>query len=203
MRQKHTLTQGQAIDVSAGQNGRYLIMREATDTVSLRSDNLRPVEIERGDTVDVSDYDTLTITNHHDSTLSLEFQITDIPVITRAQKIGANNLIGIDRIEEPVKVSEILEPVTVGGVIDTRIKDPVSLRAIGSGVLTFESNTLTIDGDDNRRSLVLQAADTNTESIVIQGVLRLRSGGDTTINTRDSITLSGAQGDVIYVGELV
>ncbi|WP_028025579.1 hypothetical protein [Enterovibrio calviensis] len=203
MRQKHTLSQGQSVDVSAGQNGRYLIIREATDSVTLQSDSLRPVEIERGDTVDVSDYDTLTIANHHGETVAIEFQVTDIPVITRAQKINGANTIGIASIDSPVKVSEVLEPVTVSGVVETRNSVPVSLRAIESGALTFESNTLTINSDENRRSLVLQAADENSENVVIQGVLRLRAGGDTTINTRETVTLTGAIGDVIYVGELV
>lgn len=61
MKQLHTLNTGEAIKFNAGQAGKYLIMREASNTVMLRGDALRPVEIERGDTVDITRFDELEL----------------------------------------------------------------------------------------------------------------------------------------------
>ena len=101
MKQLHTLNTGEAMKFNAGQAGKYLIMREASNTVMLRGDALRPVEIERGDTVDITRFDELELFNHKADAVTIEYQIADVPIITKAQKIDISNSVAISEILTP------------------------------------------------------------------------------------------------------
>ncbi len=79
MKQLHTLEPNQILSFNAGQAGKFLIMRESTHTLMIRGDALRPTEIQRGDTIDVTAFNELTLENHHDEAATFEYQISDVP----------------------------------------------------------------------------------------------------------------------------
>ncbi|TCN93497.1 hypothetical protein EDB30_1351, partial [Vibrio crassostreae] len=107
MKQLHTLSAGERVQFNAGQAGKYLIIREASHSLMLRGDALRPTEIGRGDTVDITRFDELELFNHQAEPVTVEYQVADIPISTKSQNIDINN---------SVTISEILTPITVSAV---------------------------------------------------------------------------------------
>lgn len=136
MKQISTLRAGEAIQFNAGQAGKYLILREASQAVLLRGDNLRPVEIERGDTVDVSQFDELELHNHNTKSLYLEFQITDVEVRIKSSSTAINGALNINEIETPIVISKIQQPLDIAvnlpsvdvNIPDVQVDMPSSLE---------------------------------------------------------------------------
>ncbi|MFA0013295.1 MULTISPECIES: hypothetical protein [Vibrio] len=216
MKQLHTLNTGEAIKFNAGQAGKYLIMREASNTVMLRGDALRPVEIERGDTVDITRFDELELFNHKADAVTIEYQIADVPIITKAQKIDISNSVAISEILTPITVDKVLSPIKVGEVqteVKTRIQNDVlkvekladlyTLQKVGSGLLDLTSDEQTIDGKAGRKGLFIQASTDNASPVLVQGLIDLTAGGHTLIQTDAIVTLQGAIGDSVKVGEFI
>ncbi|MFA0095890.1 hypothetical protein AB4406_12320, partial [Vibrio splendidus] len=126
MKQLQTLSPGESIQFNAGQAGKYLIIREASHSLILRGDALRPTEIGRGDTVDITRFDELELFNHQTGSVTVEYQVADIPIITKAQKIDINNSVAISEILTPITVNKIQEPLKVSAVqaeVKTRIQN--------------------------------------------------------------------------------
>lgn len=216
MKQLHTLNTGEAIKFNAGQAGKYLIMREASNTVMLRGDLLRPVEIERGDTVDITRFDELELFNHKADAVTIEYQIADVPIITKAQKIDISNSVAISEILTPITVDKVLSPIKVGEVqteVKTRIQNDVlkvekladlyTLQKVGSGLLDLTSDEQIIDGKAGRKGLFIQASTNNASPVLVQGLIDLTAGGHTLIQTDAIVTLQGAIGDSVKVGEFI
>ncbi|PTO52747.1 hypothetical protein [Vibrio splendidus] len=216
MKQLHTLNTGEAIKFNAGQAGKYLIMREASNTVMLRGDALRPVEIERGDTVDITRFDELELFNHKADAVTIEYQIADVPIITKAQKIDISNSVAISEILTPITVDKVLSPIKVGEVqteVKTRIQNDVlkvekladlyTLQKVGSGLLDLTSDEQIIDGKAGRKGLFIQASTDNASPVLVQGLIDLTAGGHTLIQTDTIVTLQGAIGDSVKVGEFI
>ncbi|MEZ8633415.1 hypothetical protein AB6D56_22960 [Vibrio lentus] len=216
MKQLHTLNTGEAIKFNAGQAGKYLIMREASNTVMLRGDALRPVEIERGDTVDITRFDELELFNHKADAVTIEYQIADVPIITKAQKIDISNSVAISEILTPITVDKVLSPIKVGEVqteVKTRIQNDVlkvekladlyTLQKVGSGLLALTSDEQIIDGKAGRKGLFIQASTDNASPVLVQGLIDLTAGGHTLIQTDTIVTLQGAIGDSVKVGEFI
>ncbi|MEZ9696989.1 hypothetical protein AB4300_23855 [Vibrio lentus] len=216
MKQLHTLNTGEAIKFNAGQAGKYLIMREASNTVMLRGDALRPVEIERGDTVDITRFDELELFNHKADAVTIEYQIADVPIITKAQKIDISNSVAISEILTPITVDKVLSPIKVGEVqteVKTRIQNDVlkvekladlyTLQKVGSGLLDLTSDEQIIDGKAGRKGLFIQASTDNASPVLVQGLIDLTAGGHTLIQTDNIVTLQGAIGDSVKVGEFI
>ncbi|CAH7184748.1 conserved hypothetical protein [Vibrio chagasii] len=216
MKQLHTLNTGEAIKFNAGQAGKYLIMREASNTVMLRGDALRPVEIERGDTVDITRFDELELFNHKADVVTIEYQIADVPIITKAQKIDISNSVAISEILTPITVDKVLSPIKVGEVqteVKTRIQNDVlkvekladlyTLQKVGSGLLDLTSDEQIIDGKAGRKGLFIQASTDNASPVLVQGLIDLTAGGHTLIQTDAIVTLQGAIGDSVKVGEFI
>ncbi|MEO9493897.1 MAG: hypothetical protein ABJG42_05230 [Vibrio splendidus] len=216
MKQLHTLNTGEAIKFNAGQAGKYLIMREASNTVMLRGDALRPVEIERGDTVDITRFDELELFNHKVDAVTIEYQIADVPIITKAQKIDISNSVAISEILTPITVDKVLSPIKVGEVqteVKTRIQNDVltvekladlyTLQKVGSGLLDLTGDEQIIDGNAGRKGLFIQASTDNASPVLVQGLIDLTAGGHTLIQTDAIVTLQGAIGDSVKVGEFI
>ncbi|MEZ9005983.1 hypothetical protein AB6E26_25305 [Vibrio splendidus] len=216
MKQLHTLNTGETIKFNAGQSGKYLIMREASNTVMLRGDALRPVEIERGDTVDITRFDELELFNHKADAVTIEYQIADVPIITKAQKIDISNSVAISEILTPITVDKVLSPIKVGEVqteVKTRIQNDVlkvekladlyTLQKVGSGLLDLTSDEQIIDGKAGRKGLFIQASTDNASPVLVQGLIDLTAGGHTLIQTDAIVTLQGAIGDSVKVGEFI
>ncbi|MEZ8719398.1 hypothetical protein AB6D81_26010 [Vibrio splendidus] len=159
MKQLQTLSPGESIQFNAGQAGKYLIIREASHSLILRGDVLRPTEIGRGDTVDITRFDELELFNHQTGSVTVEYQVADIPIITKAQKIDINNSVAISEILTPITVNKIQEPLKVSAVqaeVKTRIQndtltiskvqEPLKVSAIqGEVKARIQNDTLTVE----------------------------------------------------------
>ncbi|WP_253815788.1 hypothetical protein [Vibrio crassostreae] len=258
---------------------------------------MRPVEIFGGDTVDVSTFDKLELNNHQPVAVTFEYQVSDLLIMTKAQKISVNNSLLVSEIEKPVHVRKVQEPVTVSEV-DTpvtvaqieapvsvqevrepvrvsdivtpvevskiqapininqveapinveRVAQPITVEAITQplsierieqpvtvevgnaslevqatitntdlkvtpdserftfskvegGPLSITGAPQSVQGKIERKALILQAMDTNRESILVQGFLELRPGGHLMLNTNQAVSLSGTVGDQVRLGE--
>ncbi|CDT56343.1 conserved hypothetical protein [Vibrio coralliirubri] len=134
MKQTHTLETNQTLTFNAGQSGRYLILRDTTHSLLLQGDKMRPVEIFGGDTVDVTAFDKLELHNHQAVAVTFEYQVSDLLIMTKAQKISVNNALLISEIEKPVQVRKVQEPVTVSEVgtpvTVAQIEAPISVQEV-------------------------------------------------------------------------
>lgn len=111
MKTSINLSAGESHSFNAGQAGRYVIIREASQSVILKGDNLRPVELERGDVVDVSQFIELAFFNHNDSSVHIEYQVSDVEVRIRTASTSINGAPDINEILTPVTVGRIQERV--------------------------------------------------------------------------------------------
>ncbi|WP_253649391.1 hypothetical protein [Vibrio tubiashii] len=215
MRQVHTLEPNQTLSFNAGQAGKFLILRESTHTLMIRSDALRPTEIQRGDTVDVSRFDELTLENHHDDAATFEYQISDVPILTQAQKVDVSNAVVVHEVQRPVSVVEIQRAVKaqiqnefLNVHVDNEtlsVTPSVTLytyAAIDEGVFELDGTTQTIDGSEGRKVLFLQVPDDNTEPVMVQGFMVVNPGGHLPLNTNQDITIKGKDGETVRVGEM-
>ncbi|WP_434567736.1 hypothetical protein QFW85_27385 [Vibrio chagasii] len=134
MKQTHTLEPNQTLTFNAGQSGQYLILRDATHSLLLQGDKMRPVEIFEGDTVNVTAFDKLELHNHQSVAVSFEYQVSDLLIMTKAQKISVNNALLISEIEKPVHVRKVQDPVQVSEVQApvrvAQIQTPVSVQKV-------------------------------------------------------------------------
>ncbi|MEZ9547447.1 MULTISPECIES: hypothetical protein [Vibrio] len=138
MKQTHTLDPGQTLTFNAGQSGKYLILRETTHSFLLQGDAMRPIEIFAGDTVDVSRFDKLELHNHQAVDVTFEYQVSDLLIMTKAQKISVNNALLVSEIEKPVDVRKVQDPVQVSQVQTpvrvAQIETPVSVQKVQEAV---------------------------------------------------------------------
>ncbi|PMO52550.1 hypothetical protein [Vibrio splendidus] len=209
MKQHQTLSANGSVRFNAGQAGKYLIIREASNTLMLRGDALRPVEIERGDTVDITQFDELELMNLHSTFVTVEYQISDIPIVTRAQKVSVDNQIVVSEISRPLTIESMPE-VTLQGTSKVSV---VSMPAIetttekinlsGLPDKSMTGSVISIDANEKRTAVMLQAGIDNVEPVIVQGCLRLYAGGMLTIPSTLAVTMTGASGDVVYCGEVL
>ncbi|CAH7146661.1 conserved hypothetical protein [Vibrio chagasii] len=130
MKQTHTLDPNHTLTFNAGQSGKYLILRDTTHSLLLQGDTMRPVEIFGGDTVDVSAFDKLELNNHQSVAVTFEYQVSDLLIMTKAQKISVNNALLVSEIEKPVHVRKVQDPVQV-----SEVQAPVRVAQIETPVL--------------------------------------------------------------------
>jgi len=226
MKQTSSIRSGEAIQFNAGQSGKYLILREASQPVLLRGDNLRPVEIERGDTVDVSQFDELELYNHNRTSVYIEYQITDVEVRIKSSSTSINGALNIHEIESPIVVSKIQQPIDVEvSIPDVEVKMPQNLEvsnlpevqkvevtnqpnAEAAPKLTRMANVV-LDGDKTipanakRKGVIAIAPFSNQNPIVIAGFIVLMPGGSSSIPASNALTVSGSKNDVLTLGEVI
>ncbi|HDY8044055.1 TPA: hypothetical protein RQK80_004562 [Vibrio vulnificus] len=225
MKQFHTLSAGESIHFNAGQAGKYLIIREASHTLILRGDVLRPTEIGRGDTVDITRFDELELFNHQAESVTVEYQVADIPIITKSQKIDINNSIAISeiltpilvrKVQEPIKVSAVQEPIKVSAVqaeVKTRIQndtltvetlaDLYTLQKVDTGLLDLTGEEQILAGKEERKAIFIQAFKENAHPILVQGFIEILAGGHVLIKSNNAVRLEGVAGDKVRIGEFV
>ncbi|HAS6153224.1 TPA: hypothetical protein I7146_17160 [Vibrio vulnificus] len=225
MKQFHTLSAGESIHFNAGQAGKYLIIREASHTLILRGDVLRPTEIGRGDTVDITRFDELELFNHQAESVTVEYQVADIPIITKSQKIDINNSIAISeiltpilvrKVQEPINVSAVQEPINVSAVqaeVKTRIQndtltvetlaDLYTLQKVDTGLLDLTGEEQSLAGKEERKAIFIQAFKENAHPILVQGFIEILAGGHVLIKSNNAVRLEGVAGDKVRIGEFV
>ncbi|CDT81979.1 hypothetical protein L8R85_26800 [Vibrio splendidus] len=207
MKQLQTLSPGESIQFNAGQAGKYLIIREASHSLMLRGDTLRPTEIGRGDTVDITRFDELELFNHQAEPVTVEYQVADIPISTKSQNIDINN---------SVTISEILTPITVSAVqaeVKTRIQNDTltvkklaelyTLQKVDTGYLDLTGDEQSIAGNEERKGLFIQTYQDNDRSVLVQGFIEVVAGGHVLIKSNEAITLEGVAGNGVRIGEFI
>ncbi|WP_210502043.1 hypothetical protein, partial [Vibrio crassostreae] len=205
--QLQTLSPGESIQFNAGQAGKYLIIREASHSLMLRGDALRPTEIGRGDTVDITRFDELELFNHQAEPVTVEYQVADIPISTKSQNIDINN---------SVTISEILTPITVSAVqaeVKTRIQNDTltvkklaelyTLQKVDTGYLDLTGDEQSIAGNEERKGLFIQTYQDNDRSVLVQGFIEVVAGGHVLIKSNEAITLEGVAGNGVRIGEFI
>ncbi|CAH6995381.1 conserved hypothetical protein [Vibrio chagasii] len=207
MKQLQTLSPGESIQFNAGQAGKYLIIREASHSLMLRGDALRPTEVGRGDTVDITRFDELELFNHQAEPVTVEYQVADIPISTKSQNIDINN---------SVTISEILTPITVSAVqaeVKTRIQNDTltvkklaelyTLQKVDTGYLDLTGDEQSIAGNEERKGLFIQTYQDNDRSVLVQGFIEVVAGGHVLIKSNEAITLEGVAGNGVRIGEFI
>jgi|GEM_PF-2755502 len=187
MKQVHTLEPNQSLSFNAGQAGKFLILRESTHDLLLRGDALRPTEIQRGDTIDVTAFDELTLENQHDQAATFEFQISDVPILTQAQKVDVSNALVIHEVQRPVRVLEIQRLVKTeiqNQLLNVQVNnDSLDVKATIEHTVQAEINNALLNVRVDNDTLNVIPADTlYTYSALGDGVFAL----DGSVQTIDS-----------------
>ncbi|CAK1768347.1 conserved hypothetical protein [Vibrio crassostreae] len=207
MKQLHTLNAGESIQFNAGQAGKYLIIREASHSLMLRGDALRPTEIGRGDTVDITRFDELELFNHQAEPVTVEYQVADIPISTKSQNIDINNSVTISEILTPITVSAVQAEVKTRIQNDTltvkKLADLYTLQKVDTGYLDLTGDEQSIAGNEERKGLFIQTYQDNDRSVLVQGFIEVVAGGHVLIKSNEAITLEGVAGDGVRIGEFI
>ncbi|MFA0509666.1 MULTISPECIES: hypothetical protein [unclassified Vibrio] len=207
MKQLHTLSAGERVQFNAGQAGKYLIIREASHSLMLRGDALRPTEIGRSDTVDITRFDELELFNHQAEPVTVEYQVADIPISTKSQNIDINNSVTISEILTPITVSAVQAEVKTRIQNDTltvkKLADLYTLQKIDTGYLDLTGDEQSIAGNEERKGLFIQTYQDNDRSVLVQGLIEVVAGGHVLIKSNEAITLEGVAGDGVRIGEFI
>ncbi|MDH5967460.1 hypothetical protein L8R96_16850 [Vibrio aestuarianus] len=207
MKQLQTLSPGESIQFNAGQAGKYLIIREASHSLMLRGDALRPTEIGRGDTVDITRFDELELFNHQAEPVTVEYQVADIPISTKSQNIDINNSVTISEILTPITVSAVQAEVKTRIQNDTltvkKLADLYTLQKVDTGYLDLTGDEQSIAGNEERKGLFIQTYQDNDRSVLVQGFIEVVAGGHVLIKSNEAITLEGVAGDGVRIGEFI
>jgi hypothetical protein len=207
MKQLQTLSPGESIQFNAGQAGKYLIIREASHSLMLRGDALRPTEIGRGDTVDITRFDELELFNHQAEPVTVEYQVADIPISTKSQNIDINNSVTISEILTPITVSAVQAEVKTRIQNDTltvkKLADLYTLQKVDTGYLDLTGDEQSIAGNEERKGLFIQTYQDNERSVLVQGLIEVVAGGHVLIKSNEAITLEGVAGDGVRIGEFI
>ncbi|MDH5939834.1 hypothetical protein L8R84_27590, partial [Vibrio splendidus] len=191
MKQLHTLNAGESIQFNAGQAGKYLIIREASHSLMLRGDALRPTEIGRGDTVDITRFDELELFNHQAEPVTVEYQVADIPISTKSQNIDINNSVTISEILTPITVSAVQAEVKTRIQNDTltvkKLADLYTLQKVDTGYLDLTGDEQSIAGNEERKGLFIQTYQDNDRSVLVQGFIEVVAGGHVLIKSNEAI----------------
>ncbi|CAK2479610.1 MULTISPECIES: hypothetical protein [Vibrio] len=207
MKQLQTLSPGESIQFNAGQAGKYLIIREASHSLMLRGDALRPTEIGRGDTVDITRFDELELFNHQAEPVTVEYQVADIPISTTSQKIDINNSVAISEILTPITVSAVQAEVKTRIQNDTltvkKLAELYTLQKVDTGYLDLTGDEQSIAGNEERKGLFIQTYQDNDRSVLVQGFIEVVAGGHVLIKSNEAITLEGVAGNGVRIGEFI
>ncbi|MGR5001968.1 hypothetical protein [Vibrio celticus] len=207
MKQLHTLSAGERVQFNTGQAGKYLIIREASHSLMLRGDALRPTEIGRGDTVDITRFDELELFNHQAEPVTVEYQVADIPISTKSQNIDINNSVTISEILTPITVSAVQAEVKTRIQNDTltvkKLADLYTLQKVDTGYLDLTGDEQSIAGNEERKGLFIQTYQDNERSVLVQGLIEVVAGGHVLIKSNEAITLEGVAGDGVRIGEFI
>ncbi|MFZ3408686.1 hypothetical protein [Vibrio chagasii] len=184
MKQTHTLKPDHTLTFNAGQSGKFLILRETTHSLILQGDTLRPVEVFGGDTVDVSALDKLELHNHQPVDVTFEYQVSDLRIMTKAQKINVSNAMLVSEIEKPIHVRKVIDPIKISDIVTplklseiqtpikisqvqtpvnvNRVADPITVAQI-TQPMTVERIQQPVNVEVGNASLNVQATITNSE----------------------------------------
>ncbi|UGA55289.1 hypothetical protein [Vibrio sp. VB16] len=210
---EETLQVGQSIRTGGA---KYLLMRDASNSVSLQLDANEPVEVKKNDVILIEGCVTVIFHNHHSSPTTIEYQITDTAINTQSDAVAINGAVKISDIEEPIVISHVQNDVGVLVNNEIAISNYPDIQKVAvtnqGNALTFNTLTPVVIGNkndnvipknSNRVELLVTAPKANRDTIIIAGVIPLEAGGHTTIAATNALIVTGKDGDMLNVGEFV
>ena len=225
---KHTLAPDEFIRLNTGQVGKYLIIRQCSGSIMVRGDNLRPTALERGDVVDVTSYEVLELLNNQIKPVTIEYQMSDLLISTKMQRVDIDNAVTISEILAPVTINKIIEPLTVSEIVKPitveAITEPVTVNEISQPVeignfpdvqktlphkseLVFHTlgkltETTEIATNTARHELMVRASADNSNVVTLSG-FPLNAGEGMIINHGAKVTIEITSGDIVHASEVV
>lgn len=96
----------------------FLIIRESDSNVVFAADNFTPLELSRGDNVNVKRFQMARtkLSNPNDFDITVEYQLSDVPISVPPKMVGIDGSVGISSIESPIAIQRIIEKVTVKAI---------------------------------------------------------------------------------------
>ncbi|PSB89070.1 hypothetical protein C5F63_06050 [Photobacterium damselae subsp. damselae] len=132
MRRPFSLKPKEEYEFIVGQTDRFLIMRNLTANIVLRSDTFEnDLTLSRSDTVTVETLERVKMkfVNTSDVVISGEFQLSPVEIRIKEQRMNVENAITIDEILRPVVIEKINQVVTA------KLSEPVDVGNVLSPVL--------------------------------------------------------------------
>ncbi|HFQ5248427.1 TPA: hypothetical protein ACGVAQ_003032 [Vibrio vulnificus] len=233
MRRKITIKQNDAYAFDIGKNSLILIIRDTTENIMLEGDSISGVELSRSDIVTVTEYreQRVFLRNHNAQAVTVEFQLSDVPISIREQRMSINGGIVVDEIATPVEVSKVTAPISIEGVVpvtfdggvevsnfpnEQRVNGQVEVtnlhelqlphqsnQVVGVGAFTVRNGQITIQANAKRVSLTIQAGGNNSAPLIVEGFLRIDPNGAAVLPASNALTVTGSDGDTFTVGEVL
>jgi hypothetical protein len=196
MIRKYTLKVGETYTFSVGQTDNYLILRDASHSLVLESDSFKGVELTRSDTVIITDYQEMQLRfiNQSAEPIYFEFQLSQVDIRIKEQRMSVAGGVVVDEIVNPVVVSEIQQPVNIANFPEeTKASKSMNSRAYNISGTTWVAIAQPIK---NRKSILIQP---NIDILVgskpdvsING-LKVLAGGTMELETAASIYACGVE----------
>lgn len=174
-------------------NARFLLIRRATKHIELSADRLAPTRIEQGDSVDIGEFDNLTISNPHDIAVEVDFQTSSLRLSTQnnnettVSEIKAEIRAKIND-ETPVNVKvEDATPVNVQvteQVLKTREQVNTGLMSPDWVTLLPNTQQQLVTANPNRKEVLIQNISENEASANI---------GDAAVNDTKGLPVTGSR----------
>lgn len=134
MRRKITLKPNENYPFDIGRMSLILIIRDTTRNVIFYGDSISEIELSRSDIVAVVKYQQqrVFLRNDNDVDITVEFQLSDVQISIREQRMALDGGVVVEEITTPIQVSEIQAPVKVSGVVPVSIDKavPVLLESV-------------------------------------------------------------------------
>lgn len=134
MRRKITLKPNANYPFDIGRMSLILIIRDTTRNVIFYGDSISEIELSRSDIVAVVKYQQqrVFLRNDNDVDITVEFQLSDVQISIREQRMALEGGVVVEEITTPIQVSEIQAPVKVSGVVPVSIDKavPVLLESV-------------------------------------------------------------------------
>ncbi|MGI2800811.1 hypothetical protein WAX87_01775 [Photobacterium damselae subsp. damselae] len=93
----------------------FLIIRESDGNVIFSCDGFTPLELSRGDNVDVKKYSLARtrLHNPNEFDIAVEYQLSDTYIVVPPKIIGIDGSVNISSISDAISIQKIIEQVTV------------------------------------------------------------------------------------------
>lgn len=173
-------------------NARFLLIRRAAKHIELSADRLAPTRIEQGDSVDIGEFDNLTITNPHDTAVEVDFQTSSLRLSTQN-----NNEMTVSEIK-----AEVSAKINDATPVNVKVEDstPLNVQVTDQVLKTREQvNTGLMSPDwvtllpNTQAQLV--AANPNRKEVLIQNVSETEATahlGDAAVNENKGLPVTGS-----------
>ncbi|EJG0226883.1 hypothetical protein DBT82_RS20760 [Vibrio parahaemolyticus] len=198
---EHTFKPQEILRFDTGQLGKYLIIRECSGEITARADNLRRTALVRGDIVDIQGFNVLELSNTKDDAVTVEYQLSDLMISTKAQRVNIANAVTVSEILEPVSVNKVAEPVKSEQFGNWEITEKA--QSISKGVqVTISGGAAHIAENPNRKGIIISASEQNSEVAKVQGTIPLFPSGTAALGVYCDIEINGAEGDTFFYSEI-